>query len=557
MDLKHNEPELPGFDDFIKKNARRVPEKDRLVEDFLKFVEVVQDDMPEEEKIPVDTYGCDCMFVRSFMNEDLLDDFPLVIRDFMEHEAANIDKYDMIDYFKVDDGTCWPEKFFVGYGLNLMYNAYLGGSEYARKLFICLYKTYFRKEYRHLKKFSKIGAQDILTLSDENDEDDFYRVARYLTMAKITGIEVSSNCVMLYTHLNRRNEEEEAPDFFEEAPEREEYRQLIRKAHEELVTLYGTREKMGKYDARVQKFVSKALAHHGYCPDFVDLCDEDSMGLTATVTEALVTLRQISPNREFTKNEVMLYAALLHAIGALASSNKESIDWLNDIIYGKRGTDYYDNFPEKFKPEEVDGSLLRSKPPDAVPAAAVKKVESRYKDRDLIEEIESLRRKLHQKESEIKQYRSELAGTRKLNEEIKDLKAQAESDSKELAALRSHLYNMTESVQEDDTLPLETVIDRLKELRIIIIGGHQNWVNKMKGYFPEWEFISPSPTGTIPASVVDKADKVYFFTDTISHAAYYKYVNAVRERNVKFGYIHGVNLEKCVRGIWREIGSED
>ena len=162
MDFKHNEPELPGFDDFIKKNARRVPEKDRLVEDFLKFVEVVQDDMPEEEKIPVDTYGCDCMFVRGFMNEDLLDDFPLVIRDFMEHEAANIDKYDMVDYFKVDDGTCWPEKFFVGYGLNLMYNAYLGGSEYARKLFICLYKTYFRKEYRHLKKFSKIGAQDIL-----------------------------------------------------------------------------------------------------------------------------------------------------------------------------------------------------------------------------------------------------------------------------------------------------------------------------------------------------------------------------------------------------------
>lgn len=75
----------------------------------------------------------------------------------------------------------------------------------------------------------------------------------------------------------------------------------------------------------------------------------------------------------------------------------------------------------------------------------------------------------------------------------------------------------------------------------------------MKGYFPEWEFISPSPTGTIPASVVDKADKVFFFTDTISHAAYYKYINAVRERNVKFGYIHGTNVDKCIRGIWQEI----
>ena len=73
-----------------------------------------------------------------------------------------------------------------------------------------------------------------------------------------------------------------------------------------------------------------------------------------------------------------------------------------------------------------------------------------------------------------------------------------------------------------------------------------------KSYFPDWEYISPSPTGTITASVVDKADKVYFFTDTISHAAYYKYINEVRERNVNFGYIHGVNVEKCIRGIWRE-----
>ncbi len=51
-----------------------------------------------------------------------------------------------------------------------------------------LYKVYFRKEYRQLKKFSRIGAQDILTLSEEGDEDDFYRVARYLTMSKISGI---------------------------------------------------------------------------------------------------------------------------------------------------------------------------------------------------------------------------------------------------------------------------------------------------------------------------------------------------------------------------------
>ena len=145
---------------------------------------------------------------------------------------------------------------------------------------------------------------------------------------------------------------------------------------------------------------------------------------------------------------------------------------------------------------------------------------------------------------------------RELKEEIRGLKEKTENDSKELAALRSHLYNLTEDEVEDDTVPFDTIVEKLKDLRIIIIGGHTKWVNKMKGYFPDWEFISPSPTGTIPASVVDKADKVYFFSDSISHAAYYKYINAVRDRNVNFGYIHGVNVEKCVRGIWKEFEEE-
>nr|MCR5233685.1 hypothetical protein [Lachnospiraceae bacterium] len=554
MNYKSDKQELPGFDDFIRETA---PKKHGYVRqqmsDFFKILEIAQEAAPEDMKIPVDTYGCDCMFVKGFITEELMDDFPLVLKDFMEHESANIDKYEMVDYFKVDDGTCWPERVIFGYGLNLMYNAYLGGSEYARKLFLYLYKVYFRKEYRQLKKFSRIGAQDIVTLSDEGDEDDFYRVARYLTMSKISGIEVSSNCVILYRQLNSMNEEDEAEDFFEKATKPDEYKELIKKAHEDILTMFGSHDKLLKYDAKVRRFMSKVLAHYGYCPEFVDYCDQ-GIGLTSSVIETLVILKQISPNKEFTKSEVMVYTSLLHALGALTSSNDETIDRLRNILYGKRGTDFYDYFPEKFKPEEVDGSVLRSKAPEKVQGKPAEKKEAdQYKDSDLVEEIASLRRKLHQKESEIKQYRLELAETRKLSEEVKELKIQAEIDGKELAALRSHVYNLTESDDEDDTVPIQDVIDSLNKLQIIIIGGHPNWVTKMKGYFPEWEFISPSPTGTIPASVVDKADKVFFFTDTISHAAYYKYINAVRERNVKFGYIHGTNVDKCIRGIWQEI----
>ncbi len=62
--------------------------------------------------------------------------------------------------------------------------------------------------------------------------------------------------------------------------------------------------------------------------------------------------------------------------------------------------------------------------------------------------------------------------------------------------------------------------DYLNELKIKIIGGHSSWVTKMRLNFPDWEYISATPNGIIPASIVENADFVYFFTDTISHAAY-------------------------------------
>lgn len=52
---------------------------------------------------------------------------------------------------------------------------------------------------------------------------------------------------------------------------------------------------------------------------------------------------------------------------------------------------------------------------------------------------------------------------------------------------------------------------------------------------------------------MDRADNVYFFTDTISHSTYFKYMNVVKEHGVDFGYIHGVNIENNMRQMYREL----
>ena len=140
-----------------------------------------------------------------------------------------------------------------------------------------------------------------------------------------------------------------------------------------------------------------------------------------------------------------------------------------------------------------------------------------------------------------------------MSEEILRLKDQLDTQQKELTALRNHVYNLTEEDEVKDTVSAEERKKSLSPLRIIIVGGHKNWRQKMKQEFPDWTYIDATVSGTMETSVVDKADHVYFFTDTISHSTYFKYMNVVKERGVDFGYIHGVNIENNMRQMYREL----
>ena len=93
----------------------------------------------------------------------------------------------------------------------------------------------------------------------------------------------------------------------------------------------------------------------------------------------------------------------------------------------------------------------------------------------------------------------------------------------------------------------------IQEKKIVIIGGHPNWVNKLRQKFPGWTFLSPKTSGSVDAKLVQNADMVYFFTDTISHSTYGRFIRIVREQQVPFGYIHGINLEANIAQIYEDM----
>ena len=152
--------------------------------------------IPDDERLSPDPYGCDKLFIDFFITDKMRDDFPLVVRDFLHKEFSKIDEYEDMAYFDMDAGDDAPETLFNRFVLNLMVDAVKGGSEYSKALILQLYKTYYKKEYQSLKRFSSISADEILSLSEPEGGTTFYlaNIARILFVAKLSGISFRDDC---------------------------------------------------------------------------------------------------------------------------------------------------------------------------------------------------------------------------------------------------------------------------------------------------------------------------------------------------------------------------
>ena len=518
---------------------------------FVNYMMNIQDD----KKLMQDTYGCERFFVDFFINDEMREDFPLIARDFYVHEFANIPKHQDVEYFDIEAGEDWPELMFNRFTLGLMMNAVNSGSEYTKALFLYLHKTYYKKEYRTLKRFSKMSLSELLALAKPEGRRHLYyaNLSRILCIAPMYGIKFDVKCHVVYGILNEfinkfglsvgYSFDEDVGDSFKDC----------RKEIDERFD----QKKLYSLDAKMSKFLGNVFQWLGYSPEYADWCDENDRGVEDRLAIALSILKKTFPksNREYSAEELTLYGMILHCASAMTCNSSWLAETLRTLAYGESGTFYYDEFPSMFHPEDVQVKTSRSENnktkrqvKDFVEHAGAD--ECRHDESVLIEEVDKLRRKVHKLESDNSTLRAGLAEKRRLEEESKDIRKQLEASKRELAVLRNYVYKLTESDNPITDKKIESMRETIAGYRIVIVGGHSNWLSKMKKEFPDWIFINPEASGSTDVSIVDKADYVYFFTDTISHSKYHQFMNVIRERKINFGYIHGVNIERNIRDIY-------
>ena len=548
-------PQIEDFDNILADLSRDYNDPEIMIKGFGYFLKHFM--MEDEDTVP-DPFGCETIFIESLLacgNDQFYDDFPLIAKDFFTHEYANLEKYKRRLYTEDPFRYMEPENAWRVKVLYLILEASNRGSAYAKGLLINIYSTYFRREYRQLRKFRKVTEGDVRSLSGGYEETDFspMTMARILCMAKVMDIEIDSSCNFIYEFFNKGvNESEnrkfpEYPRFPEDA---------FDKAGNELRQLYPSIRDQNKAFRRLDKFVRLVLKDGGHPDDYLNITVESDEQRRIYLQRTVMLLKHAFPKDEipgpvFSADTVPLYAMIMHLIGNVFD-DLGILEESADQVLGIDDGDYYDNFPPLFRPEKTK-EVSQEKKIELKPASPViQKTDTSVSQEELIAEIQDLQSRLHQEEGRSTHFRELYKKEQDERQNLEKIQREYESDHEELAALREHLYHLTEYDQEVPEADVAGMEDAIKNLRIIIVGGNDNWVKKLRNEFPNWTFISPSVSGSIDAHMVDKADYVYLFTDTLGHTNYYKFMNAIREAEVPFGYMHGVNIKKNIRQVYED-----
>lgn len=170
-----------------------------------------------------------------------------------------------------------------------------------------------------------------------------------------------------------------------------------------------------------------------------------------------------------------------------------------------------------------------------------------------------------QKERELEQLAAEKRGLQdtilKQEQELRRLQKQAAGQKQQIAAqqtelgeMRSYLYTLSEDWEEGNAEACaETKLSEWSEKKVLVVGGHTNWQNKLRELFPKWQFISAGQN-SLNDKMIRGKDCIICNTEVLAHSCYYKILSG-RERRQKLCYVHSNNIQKCLRELAQQLGA--
>ena len=523
--------------------------------------------------------GIEFYFVNEFITGDLRVEISAIAKDFFANCAdvcrqvdEKKDELHAVDYFTGDYDKASYGINMIGdqFSLMIIHYLYYGtklGNEFCKKQLIVLHRTFHKKEYNSIKRFSKLTGYDIFDILGDDMSDG--SAARIIVISRLLGIEIEKDrnfeviCKLTNKHLREDIPKEKYSkiydgDYHDEDCEAFDSNLSIA---EDIVNKYLTTYKKDittiKSCIRNTAYRYFSVNEKFYNMDIVDKWLRDGSIFAISTMEAVANaLSDPDYEYDYTNPQVIKDASDDERFQMLNELMMASfINFMMQIVFAGNLSAISDNWflfkddyhNKLYKSMVTDKSVDEAGPDDC-------KQDEPDDRADLIAQINELKSQVKIQESEISSLRGENKKVKSLQRELDKLKYESADDKKELAALRSFVYELDkESETETAENNIENMKKALKNKRLTIIGGHQNLVNYLKQEFPDWTYTATEVRSDIPLSKLVNQDLTVFCAEHICHAFYYKYLHMARKNNLKIGYMQGSNINQIITQLYNQL----
>ena len=189
--------------------------------------------------------------------------------------------------------------------------------------------------------------------------------------------------------------------------------------------------------------------------------------------------------------------------------------------YNKAKQFFFQNFNEQLyeelhKKEELFNNIKLEKEKINKESIILKDENNKLKNK--IKELEKENKKLSQKLNEKEDYK------------------------KEVSSLREFIFNLD---NQEEYIEKDIDTNKLKNVKAVVIGGHEKWQQRMKELLPNFTFIHPDALN-FDINILNNADIVFIYTNYLNHAMYYKVINEIRKNDIRLEYLSANTNENIV-----------
>lgn len=508
-------------------------------------------------------------------NSELCMDSEKILKTIIWELGPQLESFPHTEYISLDQTLMHlHEKINQINLINLMINGLEAGNAFIKHLIVMLYRTYYPKLYKQYKRFSEADwnfvtsflSRPEIDIDPQAEEEGAHELFVALLVALADDKKLSPEAYAYFTFaeyldLHKTEEEKERSKHFKNQQSIDTIESMVNWLYDE------------------ESILSKELDHF---LNLMDIMDDDgtSMLIRQYVDQLMYmpeyrqlfisllyrTVEAVSeefPGKERPSQKRLAGAFIINIF--LLNSKLENSKLNHELGYMSGLNNYegvrysFTKYDEKKlkKPKSVPKDKIISKLDDLIRKSPRDSVPEDKKIQELEEELSQIKQGNKSNERRLNNLRLDYEKVKDENDLLRKELEALKSEHFENIKMREYLYGLTEA----DDLPekeedLKEEIQALRRSRIVIIGGHDNWTNKLRRIFPDWDYIATENFSTQTAAILNKADGVFFFTEYLSHKAYYKYMYYLRDHNLNFGYLHSVNIERTIKEIWKGLSGD-